>query len=101
MIAFAVVRQVITRVEEELHARLKDAAAARGISVNAFVVDALTAAVGTTTARETVRRRAEAAGKRVIPPAPDETPSWDEVVAVGVEAGTAVSEALAEERAAR
>jgi antitoxin FitA len=95
------VRQVITRVEDELHARLKKAAAARGMSVNAFVVDALTAAVGVTTARETVRRRAEVAGKRVVPPAPDETPTWDEVVAAGAEAGTAVSEALVQERAAR
>lgn len=92
---------MITRVEDELHARLRDAAAARGMSVNAFVVEALTAAVGVSTARETVRRRAEVAGKRVLPPAPDETPTWDEVVAAGAEAGTAVSEALAEERAGR
>ena len=35
-------RQVITRVEDELHVQLKEAAAARGMSVNAFVVDALT-----------------------------------------------------------
>jgi hypothetical protein len=69
------------------------------MSVNAFVVDALTAAVGVTTAREAVRRRAEVTGKRVVPPPPDETPTWDEVVAAGAEAGTAVSEALAEERA--
>jgi antitoxin FitA len=95
------VRQVITRVEDELHARLKDAATARGLSVNAFVVDTLTAAVGGVAGRETVRRRAEATGKRVVPPAPDETPSWDEVLEAGAEAGTAVSEALAEERAGR
>ena len=92
---------MITRVEDELHARLREAAAARGISVNAFVVDALTAAVGATTPRESMRRRAEATGRRVVPPPPDETPTWDEVVAAGAEAGTAVSEALAEERAAR
>ena len=94
-------RQVITRVEDELHARLREAAAARGMSVNAFVVDALSAAVGVSVGRESVRRRAEATGKRVVPPAPDETPTWDEVVAAGAEAGTAVSEALAEERAGR
>ena len=94
-------RQVITRVEDELHARLKEAAAARGMSVNAFVVDALAVAVGDATKREIVRRRAEATGLRVVPPAPDETPSWDEVEAAGAEAGTAVSEALADERAGR
>jgi plasmid stability protein len=92
---------VITRVEDELHARLKAAAVARGMSVNAFVVDALTAAVGETSPRDAIRRRAEAAGKRVLPPAPEETPDWDEVLAAGTEAGTAVSEALAEERAGR
>jgi plasmid stability protein len=95
------VRQVITRVEDELHARLKVAAAARGVSVNAFVVDALTAAVGGTDARGTVRRRAEAAGKRVVPPAPEETPSWDDVVAAGARVDSAVSDALTEERAGR
>jgi plasmid stability protein len=94
-------RQVITRVEDELHARLRAAAAARGISVNAFVVDALAAAIGGTTTRETVRRRAEATGRRVVPPAPDTDPSWDEVLEAGAEAGTAVSEALAAERASR
>jgi uncharacterized protein len=62
------VRQVITRVEDELHVQLKEAAAARGMSVNAFVVDALTTAVGATSKREAVRRRAEAAGRRVVPP---------------------------------
>jgi hypothetical protein len=95
------VRQVITRVEDELHARLKAAAAARGVSVNAFVVGALTAAVGATDAREAVRRRAEASEKRVVPPAPEEAPSWDEVAAAGAAAGSAVSDALAEERAGR
>ena len=94
-------RQVITRVEDELHARLKEAAAARGMSVNAFVVDALAMAVGDATKRDVVRRRAEATGRRVVPPAPEETPSWDEVEAAGAEAGTAVSEALADERAGR
>ena len=94
-------RQVITRVEYELHARLKEAAAVRGMSINAFVVDALTTAVGTTTKRDVVRRRAEATGRRVVPPAPDETPSWEDVEAAGAEAGTAVSEALADERAGR
>jgi antitoxin FitA len=95
------VRQVITRVEDELHARLKEAAAAQGISVNAFVVDTLAAAVGATTPRESVRRRAETAGRRVLPPPPDETPTWADVDAAGAEAGTAVSKALAEERAGR
>jgi hypothetical protein len=71
------------------------------MSVNTFVVAALAAAVGATTRREAIRRRAEAAGRRVVPPVPDETPSWADVEAAGAEAGTAVSEALSEERAGR
>ena len=75
---------MITRVEDELHVQLKEAAAARGMSVNAFVVEeALTTAVGATSKRDAVRRRAEAAGRRVVPPAPDETPSWADVEAAG------------------
>ena len=92
---------MITRVEDDLHTKLKDAARARGVSVNAFVVEALTAAIGGATPRETVRLRAEATGRRVTPPAPEDPPSWDEVLAAGADAGTAVSEALAEERAGR
>jgi hypothetical protein len=95
------VRQVITQVEDGLHARLKEAAAARGMSVNAFVVDALAMAVGDATKRDVVRRRAEATGRRVVPPVPEETPRWDEVEAAGAEAGTGVSEALTDERAGR
>lgn len=94
-------RQVITRVEDELHARLRAAAAARGVSVNAFVVEALTAAISGTTTRETIRRRAESSGRRVVPPTPDTDPTWDDVLDAGAEAGTAVSEALAAERAGR
>lgn len=95
------VRQVITRVEDDLHAQLKEAAAARGLSVNAFVVEVLTSAVAPPTTRAAVRRRTEATGRRVVPAAPEDPPSWDEVVAAGRDAGTAVSEALADERAGR
>lgn len=94
-------RQMITRVEDDLHARLKEAAAVRGLSVNAFVVEVLTSTVGPATTRDAVRRRAEASGRRVVPPAPEEAPSWADVVAAGTEAGSSVSEALAEERAGR
>jgi plasmid stability protein len=94
-------RQMITRVEDDLHVRVKEAAAARGMSVNAFVVETLAAAVGTETPREAVRRRAEATGRRVVPPPPDESPSWADVIDAGAGAGDAVSRALAEERQQR
>jgi antitoxin FitA len=92
---------VITRVDDELHARLKDAAAARGLSVNAYVVDVLTTAVGQRATRDTIRHRAEVAGRRRVPPPPEEAPSWEDVVQAGAEAGTAVSDALADDRAGR
>lgn len=92
---------MITRVEDDLLTRLKEAAAVRGLSVNAFVVEVLTSAIGAVTTRDAVRQRADASGRRVVVPPPDETPSWADVVAAGAEAGTAVSEALAEERTGR
>lgn len=94
-------RQVITRVEDDLHTRLKEQAAARGLSVNAFVVEVLTAAVGQLDRREVLRRRAEAAGRLVVPPPPSRVPSRKQALVAGRGAGHAVSEALAADRTER
>ncbi len=56
-------------------------------------------ATGSMSPREAVRMRAQASGKRMVPPQPDELPSWADVVEAGSGAGSSVSEALAEERA--
>ncbi|HET9142818.1 toxin-antitoxin system HicB family antitoxin [Actinophytocola sp.] len=82
---------MITRIEDELHARIKAQAASEGRSVNEFVVRALILALDGSTGRQAVRERARATGRLVVPEPP---------VGAVVE-GRAVSAALAEERSAR
>jgi plasmid stability protein len=55
-------KQLITRIDEDLHARLKRRAASEGRSVNAFVTDALEAAVTPEDLGAEMRRRAAARG---------------------------------------
>lgn len=57
-------RQIITRVDDDLHRRLKERAAEEGQSLNAFVVAALEAALDAEplTPRERLRRRAKRLG---------------------------------------
>jgi len=93
------VRQLITRLDDDLHARLRERAAAEGRSVNALVVEILAAAVAPGNRRERLRRRAKAAGWLVVPLRPDRTPSWQAVEKATRGAGTSVSEALETERA--
>ena len=57
------------------------------------------AAPGAESTRDLLRARAKASGRLVVPPEPDESPSWADVVAAGMEAGSTVSAALAAERA--
>ena len=97
----ATVRQLITRIDDDLHRRLKERALAEGRSVNALVTDLLEVAVPPLTPRRVLRARLRALGRLVEPPLPKHVPTWDEVVAAGRGAGTAASEALAAERARR
>ncbi len=96
-------RQLITRLEEELHARLKAQATAEGRSVNSLVVDALTAV----TARVDVspgaalRSGAARAGLLVVPSRPTRLPSRRTVARATEGAGRSVSEALSAERDTR
>lgn len=92
---------MITRLDDELHARLKAQAAMEGRSINEFVVAALTQVLDGTTPRRAFRERARAMGLLVVPEPPATTPSWDEVDAISREAGMAVIEALEAERSAR
>jgi antitoxin FitA len=92
---------MITRVDDELHARIKKQAAAEGRSVNELVIAALTLMLDSANPRRAVLERARAAGWLVVPDPPAEVPSWDEVDALSEEFGTAVSEALEAERSAR
>lgn len=92
------VKQVITRVDDNLHAELKARAAERGVSVNAFVTDVLVGVLGRPDRRAAVRRRARAAGRLVVPDA-GSTPSRAGALAAARGTGDAVSSALAAERA--
>ena len=92
---------MITRLDEALHARVKEQAALEGRSVNEYVVSALIQALNSSNPRRAVLERARAAGWLVVPDPPAEVPSWDEVDALSEEYGTAVSEALEAERSVR
>jgi len=65
-----VVKQLLTRVDDELHARLKAWAAAEGRSLNDLVSEVLAEAVGHRATRHEVRVRAKMAGLLVRPPRP-------------------------------
>lgn len=94
-------RQLITRIEDRLHAKLKRRAAAEGRSLNALVTEILSRAIAAEDERALVRARLKALGRRAYVPRPADAPSRDEAIAATRGAGTAVSEALAAERARR
>jgi antitoxin FitA len=95
------VRQLIARIEDELHERLKARAAAERRSLNSLVRELLVRGLPAGDEREQVRLRAEAAGLRVVPPLEQRPPSRDAAIAATRGAGRAASEALAAERARR
>lgn len=94
-------RQLITRVDDDLHARLKAKAKAEGRSLNALVNEVLQkAAAEELTTEEKLRRRAEELGIELIPwglPIDDE----DEFIESSRGMGTASQEILAEREARR
>jgi len=77
-------KQLIARVDDDLHRRLKERAQEEGRSMNAVVVDALQRLVEKPpTAREAMRRRLREAGllvERGDVPRDAEGPSRDEVI---------------------
>ncbi|MBW3575018.1 MAG: toxin-antitoxin system HicB family antitoxin [Actinobacteria bacterium] len=94
-------RQLITRVDDDLHARLKAKAKGEGRSLNALVNEVLQkAAAEELTPEEKLRRRAEELGIELIPwgvPVDDE----DEFIESSRGMGTASQEILAEREARR
>ena len=93
-------RQLIARVDDDLHARLRQRAAQEGRSVNTLVNDILSTAIAGGDRRTALRMRARATGRLVLPPRPARVPSYRAVERATRGAGQAASEALAEERAA-
>jgi plasmid stability protein len=94
-------RQLITRIDDRLHARLKERAAHQGRSLNALVVEMLEQVLAEEQSRMGVRERARRSGRLVCPPTPDHVPSRQAVEDATRGAGTMASEALAAARAAR
>lgn len=94
------VKQLISRIDDDLHRRLKERAAQEGRSLNDLVTAVLADAV--TDRRESFRHRLERSGRRVLPPVPmQRPPSLDDVLEANRGSGTAVSDALRAERDAR
>lgn len=99
MLSFWLMKQMITRIDEALDRLLKARAEDEGRSVNSLVTEILDAAVSKESPRDRLRRRLAAEGRLYVPPRPKgPVPSRDEVVASLRGAGTAVIEALEEDR---
>lgn len=89
-------RQLITRIDDELHARLKARAAAEGRSVNSLVQDLLERELPIEDRRAQQLARMKALGLLAKVPPPSRRPllSRDEAIALTRGWGTAVSEEL-------
>lgn len=94
-------RQLISRIDDRLHARLKERARDEGRSMNSLVTELIERGLEGTDARARLKARLRAEGRLVEPPRPKRVPTWEEVVAAGKGVGTAVSDALREDRAKR
>lgn len=94
-------RQLIARIDDDLHTRLKRRAAEEGRSVNALVRDVLAGAVESRAPQDALRSRARAADLLVHPPRPKRVPSRGALERATKGAGHAASDALVTERSAR
>jgi plasmid stability protein len=95
-------RQLIARIDDSLHARLKARARDEGRSVNKLVTGILEQAVPDESPREHLRRRLRADGRLVELDVPSNAPSREEVVEMlRGDAGRAVLEAFEEDRKRR
>jgi antitoxin FitA len=96
------VKTLITRLDEGLHERLKARAAAEGRSMNALVNEILDSGLTGTDEQSRLDAYLKATAKRFVPPAPRRPlPPRDEVIASTRGSGTAVSEALDDDRSRR
>lgn len=93
-------KQLISRIDDDLHRRLKERAAREGRSLNDLVTEVLVAAV--LDRRESFSRRLERSGLRVLPLVPvQRPPDLKDVLDANRGSGTAVSDALRAERDTR
>lgn len=95
-------RQLITRIDDALHARLKSIAKAEDRSLNAVVTEALEDRVERSSARDAFRARLRKEGRLVEIDVPEDAPSLEEVrETLRGDAGKAILDALEEDRADR
>jgi plasmid stability protein len=94
-------RQLITRIDDQLHERLRARAAAEGRSVNSLVKELLELALLAGDERARVAARIEAAGLRVVPRPERPAPSRDIAIAATRGAGQVASAALTADRTSR
>ncbi|UOX88613.1 toxin-antitoxin system HicB family antitoxin [Amycolatopsis sp. FBCC-B4732] len=87
-------KQLITRIDDELHTRLKAKAEAEGRSMNELVTELLRGAVAKTETRAEWKQRLVAEGKLITFEPEGEPPGHDELEELSRGWGTAVSEAL-------
>lgn len=96
--SIGVVRQLLTRIDDDLHERVRARALAEGRSVNAVVADLLADWVAETDPRAALRARLAREGRLVVPEAPEGVAGYDEVLEANRGSGSAVGDALAAER---
>ncbi len=94
-------RQLIARIDDALHARLKARARDEGRSMNALVTELLEAGVADARPAARLKARLRAKGLLVEPPPPERVPTKEEALEAGRGWGSAVSDALAADRAGR
>lgn len=88
------VKQLITRLDDDLHRRLKETAESEGRSLNDLVAEALAARVSERVTRGSIRERARATGRLLEIDPPHEAPSLDRLEELTKGSGTSVSDAL-------
>lgn len=75
------VRQLITRIDDELHHQIKERARRAGTSVNAYVTALLREATSRDDAKAGLREQLRANGRLVVPETTGPPPGRDEVIA--------------------
>jgi hypothetical protein len=93
------VKQLITRVPDDVHASVKRKAKAEGVSVNTYVNRLLAQAAEADEQERDMDRRLAAAGVRVVYPTPSRVPLTDAQLRDALRgAGTAVLDELLAQR---
>jgi hypothetical protein len=75
------VRQLITRIDDDLHGLVRERARRAGTSVNAYVTALLREATSGDDAKAVLREDLRAAGRLIVPEATGPPPGRDEVIA--------------------